>query len=73
MIVHKSDAPDGRRPATAFGLDRREFYLFIREASGGPAIEAFDQTRRPQPNAEEIQLAFWGRPRRREAAGSLGG
>ena len=69
MILHKWGAPDGRRPATAFGLDRRGFYLFIREASGCPAIEAFEQTRRTPPSADEIRLALWGRSRRREAAG----
>ena len=62
MIVHKWDTPDGLRPATAFGLDRREFYLFLREASGCPAVEAYEQPRRPPPSADEVRLALWGRP-----------
>jgi hypothetical protein len=35
--------------------------LFIREASGCPAIEAFEQARHPPPSAEQVKLALWGR------------
>ena len=63
MNFHKWLTPDGCRPTTAIGLDRRDFYLFIREATSCPAIEAFEQARRPAPSADEVRLALWGRPR----------